>query len=103
MKAPIEEHSDNVNSHALSLVERLSLFLEVQIVLIENGIFRYDELYTVERLIIQYPFLRGSTIRGFTVQVCAFPCRFRWPFWHDAEPCLHEYGKLAIYFTHTAC
>ena len=34
-----KEHSDNVNSHALSLVERLSLFLEVQIVLIEKRNF----------------------------------------------------------------
>ena len=45
------------------------LFSEVQIVIATVRIFRSHDLSTVERFIIQCPFLGGSTIGGYTVFV----------------------------------
>ena len=59
---------DNINLHALSLVERLSSSRRFKLYCYyrDTRIFGSHELSSVERFIIQCPFLGGSTIGGFT-------------------------------------
>ena len=62
---------DNINSHALSVVERLSSFQKFKMYCYYRET-KFSgpwtrELSTVKRFLIQCPFLGGPTIGGFTV------------------------------------
>ena len=73
VKPPNKGHvGDNKNSHALSLVERLSSSRRFKLYCYyrETKFSGPRELSTVQRFLIQCPFLRGSTIGSFTIIWC---------------------------------
>ena len=70
VKPPNKGHvGNNIDSQALSLVERLSCSHCIDTIKKWNfRVPRVINIYTVERFVMQCPFLGGSTIGGFTVR-----------------------------------
>ena len=68
---------DNVYSHVLSLVERLSFYQRFKIIVLllyigNQNFWIPRTVHCIERFLIQCPFLGGFTVGGFTVMVSSY-------------------------------